>query len=94
MSRHLLPETTKDNIEKHVKAATQVDHATLLEQIATETKNTRFKKDLNLQRCRLKSGQRFFAYRGTACWNRLPKDLKDVEDCSIFKTRFVNMLLA
>ena len=57
-------------------------------------RNTRNKKDLNLPRCRLKTGQRSFAYRGAACWNSLPKDLKEVVDGRIFKKRFVNMLLA
>ena len=38
MSRHPLPETNKDNIEKRDKEATQVDHVILLEQIAAETK--------------------------------------------------------
>ena len=57
-------------------------------------KNTRNKKDLNLPRCRLKTGQRLFAYRGAACWKSLPKDLKEVGDGRIFKKRLVNMLLA
>ena len=56
-------------------------------------RDTRNKKDLNLPRCRLKTGQRSFAYRGAACWNSLPKDLKEVVDGRIFKKRFVNMLL-
>ena len=58
------------------------------------TRNTRNKKDLNLPRCRLTTGQRSFAYRGAACWNSLPKDLKEVADVRIFKRRLVNMLLA
>ena len=57
-------------------------------------RNTQNKKDLNLPRCWLKSGQRSLAYRGAACWNSLPKDLKEVVDGIIFKKRFVNMLLA
>ena len=57
-------------------------------------RNTRNKKDLNLPRCRLTTGQRSFAYRGAACWNSLPKDLKEVADVGIFKRRLVNMLLA
>ena len=57
-------------------------------------RNTRNKKDLNLPRCRLKTGQRSFAYRGTACWNSLPKDLKEVADGKIFKKRLVNTFLA
>ena len=57
-------------------------------------RNTRNKKDLNLPRCRLTTGQRSFAYRGAACWNSLPKDLKEVADVGIFKKRLVNILLA
>lgn len=56
-------------------------------------RNTRFKKDLNLLRCRLKTWQRSFAYRGATCWNRLPKDLKEVVNSGTFKKRLVNMLL-
>lgn len=54
---------------------------------------TRYNKDLNLPRCRLKTGQRSFAYRGATCWNRLPKDLKEVVNTGTFKKRLVNMLL-
>ena len=65
-----------------------------LRRLDLHNRNTRNKKDLNLPRCRLKTGQRSFAYRGAACWNSLPKDLKEVVDGRIFKKRFVNMLLA
>ena len=57
-------------------------------------RNTRNKKDLNLRRCRLTTGHRSFAYRGAACWNSLPKDLREVADVRIFKRRLFNMLLA
>ena len=57
-------------------------------------RNTGNKKDLNLPRCRLTTGQGSFAYRGAACWNSLPKDLTEVADVRIFKRRLVNMLLA
>ena len=50
-------------------------------------RNTRYKKDLNLPRCILKTGQRSFAFRGATCWNKLPKDMKEVADCRIFKKR-------
>ena len=49
--------------------------------------NTRYKKDLNLPGCRLKTGQRSFAFRGATCWNRLPKDMKEVADSRIFKKK-------
>ena len=56
-------------------------------------RNTQYNKDLNLPRCRLKTGQRSFAYRGATCWNRLPKDLKEVVNTGTFKKRLINMLL-
>ena len=56
-------------------------------------RNTRYNKYLNLPRCRLKTGQRSFAYRGATCWNRLPKDLKEVVSTGTFRKRLVNMLL-
>ena len=56
-------------------------------------RDTRYNKDLNLPRCRLKTVQRSFAYRGAKCWNRLPKDLKEVANSGTFKKRIVNMLL-
>ena len=57
-------------------------------------RNTQNKKDLNLPRCQLTTGQRSFAFRGAACWNSLPKDLKEVADVKMFKRRLVNMLEA
>ena len=56
-------------------------------------RNTRYNKDLNLPRCRLKTGQRSFPYRGATYWNRLLKDLKEVVNTGTFKKRLVNMLL-
>ena len=56
-------------------------------------RNIGYNKDLNLLRCRLKTGQQSFAYRGATCWNRLPKDLQEVANSGIFKRRIVNMLL-
>ena len=53
--------------------------------------STRYKNDLNLPRCRLKTGQRSFAFRGATCWNKLPKDIKEVADCRICKKRLMNM---
>ena len=55
-------------------------------------RNTRYKKDLNLPRSRLKTGQRSFAFRGAICWNKLPKDMKEVADCRIFKKRHTYVL--
>ena len=50
-------------------------------------RNMRYNKDLNLPRCRLKTGQPSFAYRRATCWNRLPKDLKEVVNTGTFKKR-------
>ena len=41
----------------------------------------------------IKTGQRSFAFRGGTCWNKLPKDMKEVADCRIFKKRSINMFL-
>ena len=54
---------------------------------AHHDRNTRYKKNLNLPRYRLKTGQRSFAFRGATCWNKLPKDMKEVADYRIFKKR-------
>ena len=56
-------------------------------------RNMRYNKDLNLPRCRLKTGQRSFAFRGATCWNGLSKDLKEVVNTGTFKKRLVNMVL-
>ena len=56
-------------------------------------RNTRYNKDLHLRRCRLKTGQQSFAYRGATCWNRLLKDLKEVANSGTFKKRIVNISL-
>ena len=42
---------------------------------AHHDRNARYKKDLDLPRFRLKTGQRSFAFRGATCWNKLPKDI-------------------
>ena len=56
-------------------------------------RNTRYKKDLNVPRCRLKTGQQSFSYRGATCWNRLLKDFKEVVNSGTLKKRLVSMLL-
>ena len=60
---------------------------------AHHDRNTRYKKDLNLPRCRLKAGQRPFAFRRVTYWNKLPKDIKKVANCRIFKKRLINTFL-
>ena len=44
-------------------------------------------------RAPLKTGHRSFAFRGAKCWNKLPKDMKEVADCRIFKKRLTNIFL-
>ena len=41
----------------------------------------------------LKTGQRSFAFKGGTCWNKLPKDVKEVADCLIFKKTPINIFL-
>ena len=60
---------------------------------AHHDRNIRYKKDMNLPRCRLKTGQWSFAFRGATCWNKLPKDMKEVADCRIFKKRLTIIFL-
>ena len=60
---------------------------------AHHDRNIRYKKDLNLPRCRLQTGQRSFAFRRATCWSKLPKDMKEVADCRIFKKRLTNIFL-
>ena len=43
---------------------------------AHHDRNTQYKKDLNLPRCGLKTGQGSYSFRGTTCWSKLPKDMK------------------
>ena len=61
--------------------------------LAHHKRNTRYKKELILPRCRLKTGQRSFVLRGATCWNRLPKDVNKFADCRIFMKILVNMFL-
>ena len=56
---------------------------------AHHDRKTRYKKDLNLPSCRLKTGQRSFAFWGASSWNKLPKDMKEGADCRIFKKRLI-----
>ena len=52
---------------------------------AHHDRNTPYKKDLNLPRRRLKTGQRSFTFRGATCWNKLPKDIEEVANCRILR---------
>ena len=55
---------------------------------------TRQNQDLNIPKCRLATGERSFAYRGTKLWNDLPKDLKCINDPKIFKKRLLNYIIS
>ena len=56
-------------------------------------RNTRKKDELNLSKCRLKIGQRSFAFRGAKSYNDLPDDIKKTRDTKHFKKNLYNYLL-
>ena len=56
-------------------------------------RNTRKKDELNLPKCRLKIGQRSFAFRGAKSYNDLPDDIKKTRDIKHFKKNLYNYLL-
>ena len=56
-------------------------------------RNTRKKDELNLPKCRLKIGQRSFAFRGAKSYNDLPDDIKKTRDTKHFKKNLYNYLL-
>ena len=49
--------------------------------ITTEIHHTKRPESTETQ---IKTGQRSFAFRGATCWNKLPKDMKEVADYRIF----------
>ena len=55
--------------------------------------HTRKKDELNLPKCRLKIGQRSFAFRGAKSYNDLPDDIKKTRDTKHFKKNLYNYLL-
>ena len=55
--------------------------------------NTRYKNDLNIPRYRSASGQRTFHFRAVTLWNNLPKNIKDIDALSRFKSEYKRILL-
>ena len=59
----------------------------------THLRNTRQKNDVELPKCRLKTGQRSFAYRGAKLFNDLPKNIRETNDLNLFKKRIFKHIL-
>ena len=56
-------------------------------------RNTRCRGELDLPICRLKIGQRSFAFRGAKLYNNLPNDIEKTLDVKKFKAKVCNYLL-
>ena len=56
-------------------------------------RNTRCSRELDLPICRLKSGQRSFAFRGAKLLYNLPNEIKQISDVKKFKAKVCNYLL-
>ena len=56
-------------------------------------RNTRGSGELDLPICRLKTGQRSFAFRGAKLYNNLPNEIKQTFDVKNFKAKVCNYLL-
>ena len=56
-------------------------------------RNTRGSGELDLPFCRLKTGQRLFAFRGAKLYNNLPNEIKQNSDVKKFKAKVCNCLL-
>ena len=56
-------------------------------------RNTRGSGELDLPFCRLKTGQRSFAFRGAKLYNNLPNKIKQTSDVKKFKAKVCNYLL-
>ena len=77
-----------------------VEHQTTLvknlhvDRLTTTEISTRYKNELNLPRCKLGSDlSPLGGGGGVTCWNKLPKDIKEVADCRNSKKRLMNMFL-
>ena len=55
-------------------------------------RNTRGSGELDLPICRLKTGQRSFAFRGAKLYNNLPNEIKQTSDVKKFKAKVCNYL--
>lgn len=56
-------------------------------------RNTRYRGELDLPICRLKTGQRSFAFRGAKLYNNLPNEIKKTYDVKKFKAKVYNYFL-
>ena len=56
-------------------------------------RNTMQKNDLELLKCRLKTGQRSFAYSGAKLFNDLPRNIRETNDLNLFKKRIFKHIL-
>ena len=56
-------------------------------------RNTRGSGELDLPICRLKTGQRSFAFRGAKLYSNLPNEIKQTSDVKKFKAKVCNYLL-
>jgi len=56
-------------------------------------RNTRGSGELDLPSCRLRLGQRSFAFRGAKLYNNLPNEIKQTFDVKKFKAKVCNYLL-
>ena len=56
-------------------------------------RNTRGSGELDLPICRLKTGQRSFAFRGAKLYNNLPNEIKQTSDAKKFKAKVCNYFL-
>ena len=57
------------------------------------SRNTSCSGELDLPICRLKTGQRSFAFRGAKLYNNLPNEIKQTSDVKKFKAKVCNYLL-
>ena len=56
-------------------------------------RNTRGSGELDLPSCRLRTGQRSFAFRGAELYNNLPNKIKQTFDVKKFKAKVCNYFL-
>ena len=56
-------------------------------------RNTRGSGESDLPFCRLKTGQRSFAFRGAKLYNNLPNEIKQTSDVKKFKAKVCSYLL-
>ena len=56
-------------------------------------RNTRGSGEFDLPFCRLKTGQRSFAFRGAKLYNNLPNEIKQTSDVKKFKAKVCKYLL-